>query len=67
MSIIGLLLVLAVIGFALFLFNRFVPIAANIKSLINYVVLFFLVVVVVLFMLEFFDIYHSGIMHKLKE
>lgn len=63
---IGLLILLIVIGFALFLFNRFVPIEGNIKSLINYLVIFTLALVVVLFILDLFDLYHSGVMNKLK-
>jgi hypothetical protein len=54
---IELILILIVVGFILFLFNRFVPLDANIKSLINYLVLFVLFVVVVLFLLKAFGIY----------
>lgn len=57
MSIIGLLLILVIVGFALFLFNRFVPIEGNIKSLINYLVIFVLVIIVILFVLRLFGIY----------
>lgn len=55
------LLALAVIGFALFLFNRFVPGDGSIKQLINYLVIFVLVVAVILFVLDLFDLYHFPI------
>lgn len=51
---ITLILILVVVGFALFLFNKFVPIEGNVKSLINYVVIFVLCVLVVLFILRMF-------------
>ncbi len=51
------LLILVVIGFALFLFNRFLPLDANIKSLINYLVIFVLVLVAILFLLDLFGLY----------
>lgn len=55
---ITLILVLVVIGFVLFLFNRFLPIEGNVKSIINYVVIFVLVIVVILFVLDLFGLYH---------
>ncbi len=51
---ITLLIVLIVVGFALFLFNRFLPIEGNVKSLINYLVIFVLVALVILFILRLF-------------
>jgi len=51
---ITLLLVLIIVGFVLFLFNKFVPIEGNIKSLINYLVIFVLCILVVLFVLRMF-------------
>lgn len=65
-EMITLLIILVVVGFVLFLFNRFMPLDADVKSLINYVVIFILIVIVVLFILDLFDIYHSGVMNKLK-
>jgi hypothetical protein len=60
---IELLLILVVIGFALFLFNRFAPIDGNVKQLVNYVVIFVLCVVVVLFILRLFGIYSGPQLH----
>jgi hypothetical protein len=54
---IELLLILIVIGFALFLFNRFMPIDELIKQLINYVVIFVIAIIVILFILRLFGIY----------
>lgn len=54
---IELLLILIVVGFALFLFNKFVPLDGNIKSIINYVVIFVLCLLVILFILRMFGIY----------
>lgn len=51
---ITLILILIVVGFALFLFNRFLPLDPNIKSLINYVVIFVLCILVILFILKMF-------------
>lgn len=61
---ITLLLILVVAGFILFLFNRFVPLDANIKSLINYLVIFVLVIFVILFVLDMFGIYHNPVKIK---
>lgn len=44
MSIISLLLVLVVIGVVLYLFNSVVPIDANIRKIINVVVILFVLV-----------------------
>jgi len=63
---ITLILVLVVVGFVLFLFNRFAPIDANIKSLINYLIIFIACVFVVLFILDLFGLYHFP-MKSLKE
>ena len=52
-----LLLILVIAGFVLFLFNRFVPVEGNVKSLINYVVLFVLAIVCILFILDLFGLY----------
>jgi len=54
---IELLIILVIVGFVLFLFNRFVPLEPNIKSLINYVVIFIIALVVILFILRIFGIY----------
>lgn len=53
-NMITLLLILIVVGFALFLFNRFMPVEGNVKSLINYVVIFVLCALAVLFILRMF-------------
>lgn len=58
---ITLLLTLVVVGFALFLFNRFVPVESNVKSLINYLVIFILALYGVLFILDLFGWYHFPI------
>jgi hypothetical protein len=58
---ITLFLILIVGGFVLFLFNRFVPLDENIKSLINYVVIFLLVMIVILFFLDLFGVYKNPI------
>jgi hypothetical protein len=49
-----LLIVLVIIGFALFLFNRFLPLDEKVKSMINYLVIFVLCLVVILFILRMF-------------
>ncbi len=53
------LLALVVIGFVLFLFNRFVPMDAKIKSLINYLVVFVLIIAVIFFVLDLFGLYSA--------
>lgn len=58
---ITLILILIVVGFVLFLFERFLPIDASIKLLIRYVVIFVLVMMVLLFLLDLFGIYHSPV------
>lgn len=57
MGLIELILILIIVGFALFLFNRFLPLDGNVKQLINYVVIFVLVIIVILFILKLFGIY----------
>jgi hypothetical protein len=59
MGIIELLLILVIVGFVLFLFNRFAPLDGNIKQLINYVVMFILVLLVILFVLKLFGLYNG--------
>ncbi len=54
---IEMLIVLAVIAFALFLFNRFFPGDGNIKAIVNYVVIFVICIVVILAILRLFGIY----------
>ncbi len=51
---ISLLIILIVVGFVLYLFNKFLPLDANVKSLINAVVIFVLVAMVILFVLKMF-------------
>lgn len=58
---ITLILILVVVGFVLFLFEKFLPIDASIKLLIRYVVIFVLVMMVLLFLLDMFGIYRSPV------
>jgi len=60
---ITLLLVLIVVGFALFLFNKFVPIDGTIKQIINYVAIFIIILVVILFVLRMFGLYDGAPMN----
>jgi hypothetical protein len=55
MPLIQLLEVLIVVGVLLWLVNRFVPMAASIKSILNAVV----VIGVVLWLLNIFGLFHS--------
>jgi len=55
MPILNVLLVLIVVGFLLWLVNRFIPMAGSIKSILNGVV----VIGVVLWLLNIFGIFHS--------
>ena len=55
MPILNVLLVLIVVGFLLWLVNRFMPMAGSIKSILNGVV----VIGVVLWLLNIFGIFHS--------
>ena len=54
---ITLILIIIVVAFALFLMNRFLPIDANIKSLITYIAYFVIVMLVILFVLRLFGLY----------
>jgi hypothetical protein len=56
MSLISLVIVLIVVGVALYLINQFIPMDRKIKSILNIVV----VVVVVLWLLNAFGIFDSG-------
>jgi uncharacterized membrane-anchored protein len=56
MSLISLVVVLIVVGVALYLINRFIPMDSKIKSILNIVV----VVVVVLWLLSAFGLFDSG-------
>lgn len=51
------LIIIAIIGFILFLFNRFAPVDANVKAIINYAVIFIICLVVILFLLRLFGLY----------
>ena len=55
MPLLNILLVLIVVGFLLWLVNRFIPMAGSIKSILNGVV----VIGVVLWLLNVFGIFHS--------
>jgi hypothetical protein len=56
MSLIDLVIVLVVVGVALWLINTYIPMQANIKKILNVVV----VIVVVLFVLNAFGILDSS-------
>ena len=55
MSLIHLIVVLVVVGFLLWLANRYIPMEARIKSILNGVV----VIAVVLWLLGAFGVIHS--------
>jgi hypothetical protein len=55
MPLIQVFVVLIVVGFLLWLVNRFLPMAGSIKSILNFVV----VICVVLWLLNVFGILHS--------
>jgi hypothetical protein len=55
MPVLQILLVLIVVGFLLWLVNRFIPMAGSIKSILNGVV----VIGVVLWLLNIFGVIHS--------
>jgi hypothetical protein len=57
MSLIGLIIVLVVVGVCLYLLNTYVPMAKPIKTIINVVV----VMVVILWLLQSFGIFQTGI------
>jgi hypothetical protein len=54
-----MLIILAIIAFALFLFNRFFPGDGNIKQIINYVVIFVIIMIVILAILRLFGVYNG--------
>ncbi len=56
MSLITLVVVLIVVGVALYLINQYIPMDSKIKSILNIVV----VVVVVLWLLSAFGLFDSG-------
>ena len=55
MPLLNILLALIVVGFLLWLVNRFIPMAGSIKSILNLVV----VIVVVFWLLNVFGLIHS--------
>ena len=55
MPLINLVAILIVVGVLLWLVNRFIPMAGSIKSILNGVV----VIVVVLWLLNVFGLFHS--------
>ncbi len=55
MSLLHVAIVLIVVGFLLWLINRFIPMAGSIKSILNIVV----VIVVILWLLNIFGIFSS--------
>lgn len=54
------LVILAIIAFALFLFNRFFPGDPNVKSIVNYTVIFVICIAVILMLLRMFGLYNNG-------
>lgn len=56
MPLISIVIVLIVVGFLLWLVNRFIPMAAPIKTILNVVV----IVAVILWLLSALGIYHIG-------
>jgi hypothetical protein len=54
MPLVTILLTLILVGFLLWLVNRFIPMAGSIKSILNAVV----VIVVVLWLLNAFGLFH---------
>ena len=55
MPLINIVIALIVVGMALWLINRFIPMAGSIKSILNAVV----VICVVLWLLDAFGLFHS--------
>jgi len=55
MSLINLIVVLVVVGVLLWLVNRYIPMEARIKSILNVVV----IIAVVLWLLNVFGVFHS--------
>jgi hypothetical protein len=54
MPLLNILVTLIVVGFLLWLVNRFIPMAGSIKTILNAVV----VIVVVLWLLDVFGLFH---------
>ena len=55
MPLLHIMLVLIVVGFLLWLINRFIPMQSTIKAILNAVV----VIAVVLWLLDVFGLFHS--------
>ena len=55
MSLINLIVVLIVVGLLLWLVNRYIPMEARIKSILNVVV----IIAVILWLLNVFGLFHS--------
>jgi hypothetical protein len=55
MPLLNIVVVLIVVGVALWLINRFIPMAGSIKSILNFVV----VICVVVWLLNIFGVIHS--------
>ena len=55
MSLINLIVVLIIVGLMLWLVNRYIPMEARIKSILNVVV----IIVVILWLLNVFGLFHS--------
>jgi hypothetical protein len=55
MPLLQIVMVLIVVGFLLWLVNRFIPMAGSIKTILNAIV----VIVVVLWLLNMFGLFHS--------
>jgi hypothetical protein len=55
MPLLHIVLVLIVVGFLLWLINRFIPMQSTIKAILNAVV----VIAVVLWLLDVFGLFHS--------
>lgn len=60
MSLVQLVLVLAILGFILYLVNTFIPMPAPIKTAINVLV----VIVLVLWLLDVFGIGNFPVIHR---
>ena len=56
MNIIGVIIILVVIGVALYLLNQYVPMAPPIKTIINVVI----VLVVIIWLLQVFGLFSGG-------
>ena len=60
--LIHIVITLVIVGFLLWLVNRFIPMQSNIKSILNGVV----VIVVVLWLLDAFGIFHLHALSNLR-